>query len=122
MTIRTSLLIASVMAVTFSGVTQRSFSSSAKTRAVEQFQGVGVAAAAKPQDDKTPLDHMEMCPVDAQQTGSAKRQLRCGNAGLYDPKSSCCCNPVKDVYKIAPKGHNPNCSAPCKAAGKKGAR
>ena len=73
MTIRTSLMIAAVVAITFSSVTERSFSSPVK-----------IAAAATPQD--------------------------------------CCCNPVKNVYKIVPKGGNPNCSNPCKNAGKKGAR
>jgi hypothetical protein len=106
MTIRKSLMIAAAVAITFSGVTQRSFSSPVKVGAA---QGV----------DKAPLDPMEMCPVDTQKI-PLKGQQRCGTAGLFDPKSHCCCNPVKNVYKIVPKGGNPNCSNPCKNAGKKG--
>ena len=111
MTIRTSLMIAAAVAITFSSVTQRSFSSPVK-----------IAAAAAPQDvGKVLVDPMEMCPVDTGKT-TAKGQLRCGTAGLFDPKSHCCCNPVKNVYKIVSRGGNPNCSNPCKNAGKKGAR
>ena len=108
MTIRMSLMIAAAVAITFSSVTQRSFSSPVKVGAA---QGV----------DKAPLDPMEMCPVDTQKS-TIKGQLRCGTAGLFDPKSHCCCTPVKNVYKIVPKGGNPNCSNPCKIAGKKGAK
>ena len=114
---------AAVLAITLAGVTQPSSSSPAKASAAGLFQGIGVIAAAPSQGvDKAQLDDLETCLVATRKTGPIKEgQVKCGTAGLYDPKVSCCCHPIKNIYKIAPKGQNPNCSAPCKNAGKRGA-
>ena len=123
MTIRTSLISAAVLAIALAGVTQPSSSSPVKARAAGQFQGIGVIAAASSQGvDKVQLDRLETCLVATRKTGPTKMgQVKCGTAGLYDPKVSCCCSPVKNTYKIVPKSNNPNCNAPCRNAGKRGA-
>jgi hypothetical protein len=114
-TIRTSLMIAAVIAITLAGVTERSFSSPAKAG---QFQGVGVTEASTSQDvDRLPLDHPEMCPVDVRTT-CARGQVRCG-ARCYDPNVSCCCSSKKGPQIVGkPKKRTTNsCYQFCEAAG-----
>src|SRR6266571_4800540 len=112
MKIRTSLMIATVIAITFGCVTQRSSSSPVKSSTARQFQGAGVtAAAATPQ----PVDRLEMRPVAAKRC--PKGQEHCG-AGCYDPQVSCCCSAGKNDHDIVPKRQSNNCIDACRAAGK----
>jgi hypothetical protein len=118
MTIRTSLMIATVIAIMFAGVTQPSFQPPVKAGAARQFQGLGVTAAAStPQDvDKGPLDHLVACSTGGTAKKCPKGQVKCGTAGCYDPKVSCCCNTRRHTLQIFGKRNYSNCNEVCKAA------
>jgi hypothetical protein len=113
-TIRTSLMIVSVIAIALAGLTQRSFLSPAQAR---PFQGAGVTASTPQDVDRVPLDHPEMCPVDVK-TLCARGQVRCG-ARCYDPNVSCCCSSKKGPQIVGkPKKRTTNsCYQFCEAAG-----
>ena len=118
MTIRTSLMIATVIAITFAGVTQPSFQSPVKARAARQFQGLKVTAAAStPQDViKGPSDHLVACSVGGTAKKCPKGQLKCGTVGCYDPKVSCCCSTRRHTLRIFSKRNYGNCNEVCKVA------
>ena len=120
MTIRTSLTISAVIAITFAVVTQGSFSSHVESRAAGQFQGLGVTAGAATTqaEHKVSLDHPEMLPVNAAKP-CPKGQVHCG-AGCYDPRVSCCCTPTKNDHDIVSKRRAYNCNDACKNAAKGG--
>jgi hypothetical protein len=118
MTIRTSLMMAAVIAITFAGVTQPSLQPPAKAMAARQFQGAGVtAAAATPQDvDEGTLDHLVMCSAGGATERCPKGLLKCGTAGCYDPKVKCCCNTRKRTLQIFGKRNYANCNEVCRSA------
>jgi hypothetical protein len=105
MTMRTSLTIATAIAITFALVTQRSFSSHVESSAAKQFQIGGVTAA-----DMHPVSNAKPCP---------KGQVHCG-AGCYDPRVSCCCTPTKNDHDIVRKRQNNTCNDVCKNNAKGG--
>ncbi len=97
MTIRTSLVIATVIAITFAG------------------------AAATPQNvDKVPIDHVESYPVAALRP-CERGLVRCG-AACYGPAVSCCCSSNKGPQVVTKPSKyttrsQPTCAAICRTAG-----